>query len=791
MTSSLQTWLIKTFDTFAHGLASSYTAGIYNYLFVPTKNESTEETTLKLTTLDLSTILNALKDLLISSVQSVTVWATLPEDSQFGPVKQNIYWLLILLCLLVILIGLGYTCTVIIYPFVRGKHCQCRKKHDLDRLALPFRRNRCCQTNSGAAYLSLGITCALLLMVLFSICTFAFYALGALASPGGSAISNRVKNNTGTVSNGSKNSSSLSESLGFIVDEVRLFLEDVVPIGQNATNQTVNEVVKVLEKNLINLVQEILDHLLVSYGVQTLIDNAKHLIQNVSTLQETTYFINDKSAIVLADVNAFQGAMKGYQNALRDAFDSLCLTLTNSLDHLKCLSLRNQISVLDVKFNSSAILTEPSVVLSELTTIFGINMTAIVNDLNQLQTELNKKSQVIQERLSEKFDVNELFEPVQKLWITLAQKLQPTIQDLTTTSTKVKQTTSIGLIILFTIGYIVLVLCLLLLSSLTVYIALYGTECFERSFFKGTRTVLSSEAFNQDAQQNDAPNTYPPPRCSAKYLIASMIASAVFFFLLLIVCIVIVIFSVVAVNDACRYAITPRGQNQTDAVLNLYLKTLWPDLISNVQLSPDVESLVLLQVPQNVFQALTIYCPSTSETGGNTTDGLLSLVGLNNVVNVTAVLESSSIQNVINDGEDQLVMEILTVNFSSYLPKHLDELFATIENITYYLDSADYTETIKQLKTDPLDVNTATEYTQSLKTFAEPYSEKYADARTIVNTADAIQHQLQTMNSLKQEAHELAQAYEKLQQLRTLTSQLMSIQSDLATVETVRFLLPG
>lgn len=57
-------------------------------------------------------------------------------------------------------------------------------------------------------------------------------------------------------------------------------------------------------------------------------------------------------------------------------------------------------SVLTYNFDSSAILVEPSIVLSELTAIFGVNLTTLNEKINTLRGELNDQADTILNQVS-------------------------------------------------------------------------------------------------------------------------------------------------------------------------------------------------------------------------------------------------------------------------------------------------------------------------------------------------------------------------------------------------------
>lgn len=161
-------------------------------------------------------------------------------------------------------------------------------------------------------------------------------------------------------------------------------------------------------------------------------------------------------------------------------------------------------------------------------------------------------------------------------------------------------------------------------------------------------------------ESNNGSDTYPPAHISPKPLMITIAVSGIILFLLLVIRAALIVISVIAMNDVCRYGITPAGQNQTDAVMNLYLQSVWPTFIDRIQLQPEVKAMTQLSAPRNVVQGLLVRCPDNLRTVANgtiptapttTPTGLLPLIGLDNIVNVTGVLQSSTVQNAIQNNE--------------------------------------------------------------------------------------------------------------------------------------------
>ncbi|KAA0186262.1 hypothetical protein FBUS_00015 [Fasciolopsis buskii] len=790
MGTAVQVQLSNGFVNFANSFASSYTAGIFNLLFIPKEDEATGQTVLQFASFAGLTDLRVAHQSFIGRVQNIPVWSVLPEESQFGPVKHNIYWILLLILALICLIALVIACVLLTITCCCGKcmknGCN-RKKKMKENIYAPsssepsaaMRQNRNCGPNRGRVYLSIGIICIIELVVLYGLCVPAFYSLSTLDSPGTSSAV-RDAENIGQP-NGTNRSTSfkLSTSFGMALDQLQVFLENIAPEGGAETDRTIASVNASLANNLALLVRGILNRLLISYEVQPVLDQGDQLQSSLIVLLNTTEYISNVSGQILNDMSTLQGEIHGYRTALTKAFGDLCPKLTSSLIGPACLSLQSHTSVLTYNFDSSAILVEPSIVLSELTAIFGVNLTTLNEKINTLRGELNDQADTILNQTLNQFDLNSLFDPIKQLWTNVSTELNPTLNTVKKSRVSVEKVADLYQLTVVVFGYVLLVVCLILLVALTVYLLIYGSECHERSLL---------------TESNNGSDTYPPAHISPKPLMITIAVSGIILFLLLVIRAALIVISVIAMNDVCRYGITPAGQNQTDAVMNLYLQSVWPTFIDRIQLQPEVKAMTQLSAPRNVVQGLLVRCPDNLRTVANgtiptapttTPTGLLPLIGLDNIVNVTGVLQSSTVQNAIQNNEKTLVDEILKVNFASYIPSDIDNIFTVIENITYYLDNSNYNKTIEQLIVPQINTTAVNQYVQQLQSFASPLAETHSEARTILITASAIEARMQTADSEYKKANRLGQAFIALQQQSNFTGHLRIINASLTNLKSI------
>ncbi|GAA56484.1 hypothetical protein CLF_110980 [Clonorchis sinensis] len=370
------------------------------------------------------------------------------------------------------------------------------------------------------------------------------------------------------------------------------------------------------------------------------------------------------------------------------------------------------------------------------------------------------------------------------------------------------------------------------------------------------------------------PHTFPP---STHHIKCGIILSAILCSTIPLVVLVggaTILLTSVGSNEACRYSIDPSGLKMTDEALNLYIRYIWSDLITNQSIDPSILDLLNLPTPKDVVDGLLVKC---KQTGSNPQPGLLPSVGVDQLVNVTAVIEQPRLQQSIDEAEkllssaknaadissavlslivqtritsewssemafrrshklgiqrildvclhrsafrrlsmwffalqtcykisevfrltfhvsfsmnyatpltwsktqNTLVTEILQFDFASFIPGNVDELFATITNITSYLDNSDYTASITELRESMSNSTWISDYTDKLSLFITPYLNQYSEALTIRTTVEAIQSELKKAEEVNTQIRQLIQAFEILQLYRNFTIQLRQMEQSL------------
>ncbi|KAG5455154.1 hypothetical protein CSKR_112704, partial [Clonorchis sinensis] len=753
MALEVQRAIAANFDRFAALFSPSLNGGLLNYIFQPVVVPGTNETLLTVPQVTGASFTAYLSELLLRSNKNYPVTEVLPQDVQpnqiqvtFYPVQiaLGILAFLVTFCMLIVLIVAPCRYyTVYKYRKNRPKHkTQCTSKttiieeletdknhYEAQSQKLPPRQNSSIfeehvgiSVQQSRWYLGLGIAIGVSVLFIVLCTPFVYISLDAAVV----AISGN--SNTGVTIG-------LEEAIKEAFAGTISFLQNLPIQGSAVTSSLLESVQTDLVENLHILIRNILEQLLKSYGARLLIDQVGQLRTDVDTLQNVTSFVAQSQQGTLADISYLQGKVVGYKNVLNRAFETLCPKVTSPGAATQCTTLKADLQQWHTDFSASTILVDPSITLSEVTAIFGVNVTQLLGEFDRLEAELDRKANEVVAQIEGQFNLTEQFQALKQLWDEINTNIgEPAVRSVNQISpTVISIVHSTGMAVAG-LGYFFLIICTLALLVIIVYIILLATEAYERDLLIIRKDLMEEHCYeNTMSAYASIPHTFPP---STHHIKCGIILSAILCSTIPLVVLVggaTILLTSVGSNEACRYSIDPSGLKMTDEALNLYIRYIWSDLITNQSIDPSILDLLNLPTPKDVVDGLLVKC---KQTGSNPQPGLLPSVGVDQLVNVTAVIEQPRLQQSIDEAENTLVTEILQFDFASFIPGNVDELFATITNITSYLDNSDYTASITELRESVSNNTWISDYTDKLSLFVAPYLNQYPEALTIRTTVD-------------------------------------------------------
>ncbi|KAF8564505.1 hypothetical protein P879_08529, partial [Paragonimus westermani] len=447
----------------------------------------------------------------------------------------------------------------------------------------------------------------------------------------------------------------------------------------------------------------------------------------------------------------------------------------------------NRLSLLNVDFNASDILTEPSIALSGVTELFGLNMTQLIHQFDKLDNDLRERASAILSKIQSELNLQAQFQSLLNIWDTVKVNLtQPAINHLNVLQPAVESSTGTTIALMLGIGHALWTMFVLCFVVLIAYLILNATEANERQLIapesndKRVDDQIGNQIMLEDSDNPNDPLVFTKSRNHIALGQCLPLIVVITFPILVILGFLGITFVSLLNNEGCSYLERNTGIRITDATLNLYLKYSWPRLITEQIINPKVLDLLTLPVPQNLYSALRFRCRSSAN--GSAPPGLLPSVGLSNVVNVTAVLNQPELLKVIEDNENTLVKEILKINFSQIIPANMDQLLRTVSNITGYLDNSNYSTTIITLNKSIINVSNVVEYMNQIRQLVSPFVNTSNEAILIRDTTDDIEVTLGNVTQLNKNVKRLASAFDTLQKFQNLTKQLENLNTTLLIV---------
>ncbi|KAF5402257.1 hypothetical protein PHET_04547 [Paragonimus heterotremus] len=755
----IQGLLAENFQKLTNSLQPYETGGVLNFLFEPVTNVNTSEVLLKLGILHGTTIKNFMVKVLFEQNPIYQVLSVLPQEVRPMETGGSHYLGFVVTGIVVIVITLALMITTLIIP--------CKSQRSGSR---PLQKKTEKPSQAKNCYLALGITTLVLLMFAMFCFVFTYLAFDL----------------TVIDADQSSNPATLQQTVTFVFNQTKQILQDLPDQGLRVTNLTISSVESSVNKELSILVPNIMEELLVSYKARGLLDLVKQLSITVGWLGNTTRYVTDEQTKVLDDIQRFQGKMSGYQTILQKALNKFCPNLTDP-EKATCTNVTNRLSLLNVDFNASEILTEPSIALSGLTELFGLNMTQLIQQFDKLENDLRERANAISSKIQKELNLQTQFQSLLSIWNTVKVNVtQPVINQLNALQPTVESSTGNAVTLVLGIGHSLWTVFALCFVVLIVYLALNATEAKERQ-------LIALEASDQPAdgqignpmmlEDSNNPNDhliFPKSRNHITLGQCLPLIAVITFPILVLLGVLGISFVSLLNNEGCSYLERNSGIRITDAALNLYLKYLWPSLITKQNNSSKILDLLTLPVPQNVYSALRFRCQRAENS--TTSPGLLPTLGLSNIINVTAVLNQPELLKVIKDNENNLVNEILKINFSRIIPANVDELLKTVSNITGYLDNSNYSTTIAALNKPIINVSNVLEYMKQIRQLVNPFVNTSNEAILIRDTTDDVELTLSNVTQLNENVKRLANAFDTLQKFQNLTKQLENLNTTLLIV---------
>ncbi|KAH9277950.1 hypothetical protein ECG_09700 [Echinococcus granulosus] len=441
------------------------------------------------------------------------------------------------------------------------------------------------------------------------------------------------------------------------------------------------------------------DSLLEKYGVQQLVQTGNHLQSALNVVKANMESIRLNNQKVSSDISNLVGQFKVHHDLIVADLKNACTINLGVEIAALCTSLQNRTSILLLQFNASAIKVDPPAVLNFVFTQLGIDLSAILDQFSQFTSKILEVKDQILAKVATLLDLHSFFSSLIQVWNAVANETTALNVTFTKLTGQVEQ--GIGTVrpYIYAMVYIPITIFLGILLAYLIIAVLYVLEAKNTKLFymDGNVAITSSHVCSN--------------RCSLIHAVLFTVfltVASIFIIIALPTCVLLV-------SDGCAYLTDQRGVGQSDYVLNSFVASeLWLSVVRQVQtlMRGSVNGFLVLPPPTNIINATTVLCGRETRSAQM---GLLGAVGWRSLINISALLSTKEVTDKINNGENTIKNEIIKLNLASLIPKDLDKIVITAQNLTQYFDNINYQSSIDELSPSRLPQQNLTSFADDLE----------------------------------------------------------------------------
>ncbi|KAL5104341.1 hypothetical protein TcWFU_008541 [Taenia crassiceps] len=430
-----------------------------------------------------------------------------------------------------------------------------------------------------------------------------------------------------------------------------------------------------------NGVSVAVDDLLQRYGVQQLVQTGSRLQRALDVVKANMKIIRLNNQDVSANISSLVGQFKVYHELIVPELKNACAIDMGAEITALCTSLQNRASILLIQFNASAIKVDTPAVLNFVFNELGVDLSAILNQFNQFTAKIFEVKDQILAQVSTFFDLNSFFSSITQVWSIMDNETAALNDTFIKLTRQLEQGVGTSRPFVYAMIYTPTAILLGILLAYLVIAVLYAIEA------KNTKLFYMDEIATNTSSRV----------CSNR---GNLIHAVLFIIFLITTSIFIIVFlptCVLLVNNGCAYLTDHRGVAQSDYVLNSYMATeVWPPVMEQAltSIKGSAGEFLILPSPKNIINATTVLCGREMR---NAPTGLLGAVGWTSFIDVFALLNTKDATNKYIEGEKRVKEKIIALNLASLIPKDLEKIGQTAQNLTQYFDKMDYQPSIDEL----------------------------------------------------------------------------------------------
>ncbi|KAM7540620.1 hypothetical protein Aperf_G00000045743 [Anoplocephala perfoliata] len=422
-----------------------------------------------------------------------------------------------------------------------------------------------------------------------------------------------LKNEVKAWIDGKSSQFNLEGTIKFVLEEIRAILTNDIKGIVTAVNTTINNLGSSLSESTLKGAESIFNALKNVTSLDEIFNGAEKLTTDFSDLLDNSKIIEHQ-----------------YTDTMT-AILELKAQFANIYDEIKlpdCHLAEDEIDVLLFKnFDPSAV--------REIKSIFVIALERFVPSFSSfssmiagLQTALDEMPPQLASNVSSVVDLTDIANQLNDSISRAFEMIEPILQFNQTASTAAEQIRPYISPVVYSIGALMAIVTVIFFACILLFIF----EAFIRRLFspsgKGPSALVEASKIRKTV-------------CvcgGCRFTICALL-----FILIIIISLFaafVLIIGTFFAAEVCPYLSNQRGVNQSDYVLNSLISERWPQIVQGTQ-----SDMLDVATPRNVLYGIMTTCKPTD--GGSPM--LLPSIGINNVVNLTAVENRSNFSKILED----------------------------------------------------------------------------------------------------------------------------------------------
>uniref|UniRef100_A0A0V0J6Z5 Prominin-1-A n=1 Tax=Schistocephalus solidus TaxID=70667 RepID=A0A0V0J6Z5_SCHSO len=420
---------------------------------------------------------------------------------------------------------------------------------------------------------------------------------------------------------GNSSSFSLGRIMQFAVSNVAKFGNSAIESAKTNVHSAISIVKKnLLEKSLPDEISTLVAALMTKFQVMEILTSVDEIMDALNNANKHSNYITTHYDPTIATIS-------------KHSFE-----LNNILDLIatKCATDSSQVTAFKKNFNPRNVLPVPLAVTTMLEET-NKQLQELKSKLDTVTKQLQAMQEKVMDELGDKLDLKQITESVNNLIKTFEAQLTKVNEQLDTVTTQasgyLRKYSGAAKAVL----YLLCLPCLLAGSLFLIVLVFFLLEAVQRHMFSLTGVSASKASGGWQSRLRICGGGGMFCICSGLLLLPVVLFG--------LVSVVMVTFGGFLHAEVCPYIANSSGIRKTDYVINSKAQVQWADFIlSHVargrwSTGKELASILNLKAPQNLLHSLEIGC-DPQNAGPTPKLGLLGQMGIENLVNISTLLES-------------------------------------------------------------------------------------------------------------------------------------------------------